>query len=232
MAEPSPSQPWSAVCFDFDGTLARYAGNFDELLEGTRTDLGLLACDFETFKTRVSAELRSNGQVTLQSALMNVLTALELRVPADLEEVVGRTIDRYAADVKLVDGARSLLEWLHDRRVPLAVLTNGPEDMQRAALAVTDVERFFSVVLISGDRDVAVRKPHPRIFELACTGLATLPAQALMVGDDEEADIGGSAEYGMPGVLIGAGKSPGNRESMNLTELRMLLAQNFGGSDE
>lgn len=229
MAQTSPLPTWSAVCFDFDGTLARYTGNFDDWLDGVRTDLGLLACDFTTFKGRVSAELRAEGHVTLHSALTNVLTALELRVPTDLDEVVQRAVARYAAEIELEEGARSLLEWLAGRGVPMAVLTNGPEDMQRAALSITEVERFFSVVLISGDRDVAVRKPHPRIFDLACTGLATPPERTVMVGDNEEADIDGAAGYGMPAVLVGAGRKG---EAVHLTELRTLLAANLEAPDE
>lgn len=214
---------YAALCFDLDGTLARFAGDFDELLDGLRTELGLLACDFTTFRRQVATELRREGPLTLRSALRTALEGLELRVPDDLGRVVERTVLDYANAMTLRDGAEALLTRLHRLRVPLALISNGPDDMQRAALAALGIERYFTVVLISGDPDVAVRKPCPRIFDLACSGLATLPADTVMIGDDLENDIAGALAFGMPAILVSeSGDERAGAGAQTVTDLSAL----------
>ncbi len=50
--------------------------------------------------------------------------------------------------------------------------------------------------------DVALRKPDPRIFELACARLEVSPGDAVHVGDHHYADIVGATAVGMTAVLI------------------------------
>jgi FMN phosphatase YigB (HAD superfamily) len=148
---------WPAVCFDFDGTLAHYGGDFDQLLDGLRTDLGLLACDFATFKGRLAEATKRNGAVTLGSAL-----------------------------------------------------------------AAVGLERHFRAVLISGDPDVARRKPDPRIFELACTALETTPQETVMVGDDADSDIAGARAIAMDAYLV-RGRKSGHDHTQTVADLAELL---------
>jgi HAD superfamily hydrolase (TIGR01458 family) len=51
-----------------------------------------------------------------------------------------------------------------------------------------------------------VGKPTAAYFESALAELDAAPAQAVMVGDDVEADIGGAKRLGMRGVLVRTGK--------------------------
>lgn len=51
-----------------------------------------------------------------------------------------------------------------------------------------------------------VGKPTAAYFETALAELAARPREAIMVGDDVEADIGGAKAIGMRGVLVRTGK--------------------------
>jgi len=51
-----------------------------------------------------------------------------------------------------------------------------------------------------------VGKPTAAYFEAALAELASTPGEAVMVGDDVEADIGGAKQIGMRGVLVRTGK--------------------------
>lgn len=214
-----------AICFDFDGTLVEYTGDFDLLLDGLRADLGLLACDFTTFRARTVAALREQGPLTLASALRSVLEGFGLRDEGVVDGVAASAAREYGRKVEPRSGAADLLARLSGAGVPVALLSNGPEDMQREALNASGLARHFRAVLISGDRDVAVRKPHPRIFDLACTGLETPPQEVLMVGDDRKADVSGALEYGMQAVLLSGDRDPpeGARSIADLHELDRLL---------
>lgn len=190
------------VCFDLDGTLGGYAGDFTAFLGLLRAELMLQACDMNRFASVATAELRRDGPLTLASALHRTLERLEMRIPADLEGLAEASVRSYAEDVRPAPGAEALLERLWASRVPMALVSNGPVDMQRAALRALGFEKYFRSVLVSGDQDVAARKPAPRIFSLACVGLETLPAETLMVGDDLEADVVGALDYGLLAVWL------------------------------
>ncbi len=198
-----------AVCFDFDGTLAHFTGDFGRFVASFRHELMLTPCDFDAFSDVLSGELRREGPVTLYGAARATLERLEQHPPDDLARLVAHFLDDYSAQMALLPGALDVLGFCRDRGLPLALVTNGPEDMQRAAVRAVGLEGYFGRVLISGDSDVAVRKPHPRIFELACEALSSRPAETLMVGDNLEADVRGALQYGMQAVHLGAGAGPG-----------------------
>lgn len=191
-----------AVCFDLDGTLARYGGGFRSFVGLLRHEL-VLESDLDRLAQLLQEEIARDGPLTLESALTRTLARLEQRPPPDLPELVRSAVHAYAADVRPVEGAGELLARLHARGVPLALVSNGPVDMQRAALTKLGYERFFRVVLISGDADVGARKPAARIFSLACTGLESLPGETLMVGDTADGDVTGARAFGMQAVLVG-----------------------------
>ena len=50
--------------------------------------------------------------------------------------------------------------------------------------------------------DVGVRKPHIKIFDVACERADVLPKEAMFVGDSIENDIVGANCAGMTSVLI------------------------------
>ena len=202
-----------AICFDFDGTLAHFDGDFSEYSDELRKELKLEPHHLESFAGLLSKHSRREGAVTLHSALLATFEGLELPIPENLEGVASRAVERYGTGVKLLPGAREVLEFCA-ARVPLALITNGPEDMQRAGIQNVGVAHFFRTLVISGAADVGVRKPNPRIFHLACERLGVAPEHALMIGDHAEADVRGARAVGMTAIYIAREGPPtvGTRE--------------------
>lgn len=97
-------------------------------------------------------------------------------------------------DVKLYDDAHPLLERLKDRYV-LGVITNGNADVYRLG-----VGEYFDFAL--SPMDVGAAKPDRIIFEAACNRAGFDPSEIAHVGDDPEADVVGSASYGMLPVWL------------------------------
>lgn len=222
-----------AVCFDLDGTLGEYAADFAAYTALLRNELGLHQCDMNAFAKLLDEEMRRDGPLTVELALRRVLERLQQRPPADLAELAAAAVATYAADYRALPGAAELLGELDARGVRLALISNGPDDMQRAALAAIGFGRHFRAVIVSGDRDVAARKPAPRPFALACTALESSPRETVMVGDDEHADVAGACDYGMRAVLIGrpggalpAGALPAGAVAVpDLSGVRAALAE-------
>lgn len=72
---------------------------------------------------------------------------------------------------------------------------------------VLDVGAYASALEYgSGRAAVVVGKPDPRFFAAALAEVGARPADAVMVGDDVEADVGGAMAAGLEGVLVRTGK--------------------------
>jgi len=85
-------------------------------------------------------------------------------------------------------------------RYPLALLTNGAGDVQRAKLARTPFAQYFHDVVISVEEGIG--KPDPDIFRIAARRLGVDPGEAVMVGDSLARDVAGAKAAGMRAIWI------------------------------
>ena len=154
--------------------------------------------------------------MTFADTVRAALGKLELPVPSDLDQLAAQVVGDYSAQMALLPGALDVLNFCRERALPLALVTNGTEDMQRAAVRAVGIESYLEGVLISGAPEVAVRKPNPHIFGLACGALGSPPENTLMVGDNLAADVRGALEYGMQAVYLGAEAGPGHETLPNV----------------
>jgi putative hydrolase of the HAD superfamily len=84
------------------------------------------------------------------------------------------------------------------------VVTNGETHQQEAKLRLTGLDRYLADWVIS--EEAGVRKPNPRIFAIAAERARMRLANAWMVGDSPEADIGGAAAAGVRSVWLHRGR--------------------------
>ena len=101
----------------------------------------------------------------------------------------------------LYDDAVHTLEALRERR-RLGLITNGPSAIQRAKIERCELAKYFDVLIVSGEVDVA--KPDPAIFALALGRLGMEAHEALFVGDSPEHDLRGAEAAGMDFVWMNA----------------------------
>jgi YjjG family noncanonical pyrimidine nucleotidase len=93
-----------------------------------------------------------------------------------------------------IDGATELLSGLHGR-VKLGIITNGLREVQRPRLESTGIDKYFDVIVVSGEIDLM--KPNHAFFDHTHQ-LMGRPEKdrVLVVGDSLSADIAGGAGYG------------------------------------
>ncbi|MEU1710083.1 HAD family hydrolase [Streptomyces sp. NPDC005706] len=83
----------------------------------------------------------------------------------------------------------------------IGVITNGAGDIQRAKLTKTGLATVVDGVAVSGDLDI--RKPDPRLFELAASRCGVdLADGGWMVGDNPAGDIGGGHQVGLRTIWL------------------------------
>jgi putative hydrolase of the HAD superfamily len=190
-----------AICFDFDGTLARFSGDLNALSMRMNLQLGLE--DFSpAMLQKLSTTFRSfeyaPEPVTLASATIKTMAVLEMTPKGNVLEICDQFIRDYAAQMELLPNALETLEYF--RNLPKAIITNGPSDVQRAAIKAVKLEPYFQTIVVSGDADVAIAKPNPRIFQIACERLGVEPTDTLMIGDRMDLDVEGAISAGLQAI--------------------------------
>lgn len=121
-------------------------------------------------------------------------TALARQVPLPKAELYDALYDRSMRPEawQPYPDTRRVLAALHGRGVRVAVVSNIGWDL-RPVLRTHGVEEFVDTCVLSFEH--GLQKPDPRIFEKACAALGVRPHEAVMVGDDRQAD-GGAAQIG------------------------------------
>ncbi len=106
----------------------------------------------------------------------------------------------------------------------LHVITNGFQDVQHFKMKNSGLLPFFDTITDSSS--VGVKKPDPQIFNHALKVGQVSPTEALMIGDNLEADIEGALAVGMHAVhfMPMVKKHPQHyKEIEALNELTFLL---------
>jgi putative hydrolase of the HAD superfamily len=84
----------------------------------------------------------------------------------------------------------------------MCLITNGFNEVQTIKMAAAGIDHFFESIVYS--EDLGIKKPHPEIFQLAMQRANCKPEDALMIGDDWDADIIGAMGVGMDQAFLGA----------------------------
>ncbi len=102
--------------------------------------------------------------------------------------------------MRLFPGSIETLGRLRDRGVTMALVTNGDKGQQRRKIERYDLARFFDVILIEGE--FGVGKPEEAVYRHVLERLNVPAAEAWMVGDHLEWDVGAPQRLGLRGIWI------------------------------
>jgi putative hydrolase of the HAD superfamily len=133
----------------------------------------------------------------------------------------------------LLPGAEPTVRGLADG-YRLALLTNGPPDIQQHKIDGTGLRDCFESVFISGELGVA--KPDPAVFELVLERLDATAASTVMIGDTWERDVLGARSAGWSAIWVSGGRpSPdpaaGVPSVLGLSEIIAHLEGPAGAAD-
>ncbi|HBF41687.1 MAG TPA: hypothetical protein DDW19_07980 [Anaerolineaceae bacterium] len=114
-----------------------------------------------------------------------------------MDEMYAVTEERWMLEAD----AHATLQELLRRGYRLGMVTNAADAVDVGKIVDNHRLRiYFDDIIISAD--FGIRKPDPRIFEIALKRLGADPASAVMVGDNLSADILGAHRAGMRGIWI------------------------------
>lgn len=105
-----------------------------------------------------------------------------------------------AKGYRLYEDAQFAVRALQRAGVRMALVTNGPSQLQRRKIEILGIASWFEAVLVSAE--VGHSKPEPEIYDLALASLDVDPGDAWFVGDNLFTDIAGANNVGMPSVWV------------------------------
>ena len=87
-------------------------------------------------------------------------------------------------------GALEILEYAKGKGYKQVILTNGFMEVQGFKMEAAGIRSYFADIIYS--EEAGVRKPHRPIFDMALARAGCSADEALMIGDDWDADILGA----------------------------------------
>jgi putative hydrolase of the HAD superfamily len=102
---------------------------------------------------------------------------------------------------KVEHDTHTMLQTLKDAGYRLGIISNASDDWDvQILIDNAGIRPFFEY--ISTSAAAGIRKPHPKIFQLAFDAMHVAPYRAVMIGDTLGADILGAKNLGMHNVWI------------------------------
>ena len=128
----------------------------------------------------------------------------------------------------LFPGARETLQTLQEAGVLLALVTNGPSELQRGKITRFDLARHFHHIQIEGEHDFG--KPDERAYTHAMQALAVEAHETWMVGDNLEWEVAAPQRLGIHAIwhdarARGLPKGSHVRPDRIICNLRELLGE-------
>jgi HAD superfamily hydrolase (TIGR01549 family) len=192
------------VFFDLGQTLVSewdFINHFDakflELLNGYGARI-----DMRNYRAVRDSIIRNRG-IGHESVKELVVKVCEAVLPAGYGNIVLKRIDPEVKEgrrtlFRFADGAQGVLEAL-SQKCDLGIIANQTEDIV-GLLKSSGLDRYFRVQAISGA--VKMKKPDPRIFQLALKEAGREPQECMMVGDRLDTDICPANKLGMKTVRV------------------------------
>lgn len=188
--------PTEALTFDLDGTLCCYRRSTAEVLESAfeqaDTDPLFTVEDYHDSIGRYEGEHATWAEIREQCFA-------DLAVANGYDSDSGRRValayeeSRDHRNVEPLDGVHETLDALAD--YPMAIVTNGPPEMQAQKLEALDLDSAFEYVIYAGYDTLA--KPDPAPFIDVLSRLDVAPNRAVHVGNSVESDVRGADAAGM-----------------------------------
>ncbi|WP_163582395.1 HAD family hydrolase [Gracilibacillus saliphilus] len=184
-----------AVLFDLDGTLLDRDSSINIFAKNQYNKYykALQHVDKDLYINRF-IELDNRGMVWKDKVYQQLVKEFSI---TDLtwKELLDDYISRFCYSCKPFSNLHQMLNRLKNMNIKLGMITNGKGTFQRDSINALEIDKYFSIILISELE--GIKKPNPKIFEKALQHLQVQPNECFFVGDHPENDINAAKRVGM-----------------------------------
>ena len=170
---------YKAVIFDLDGTLLNTIEDLLDSMDVVLAEVGVAGHDVELAKLYVGDGLRNY----VLRALPEAMRGDEALVARCCRRFAQEYAKRWSVKTRAYDGVAELLTELSRRHVPMAVLTNKPDEFTQVIVRkLLGQWQFAAVRGVGAD---GRKKPDPAGALAIAAGLGLRPVECLYVGDTD-----------------------------------------------
>ena len=172
---PDLEVPQPALLFDLDGTLV------DSVYQHVVAwHEALVQCGIDVSVWRLHRRIGMSGGLFLHALQREIGVEIDPETQAVLARLHAESYLRRSHLVTPLPGARELLRYLAERRVPFAIATSGARHTAGSAIELLELGDDVPIVT----RDLVERaKPDPHLFLAAAQLLGVRPQESFVVGD-------------------------------------------------
>ncbi len=192
---------FQAVIFDLFGTLV---DDFVTSVGQTYTELAeALEVPYEQFMHlwRQTSDMRTGGAFqTVEASIEHVCGIMGVRVGAEqMAKAVEIRLQQTRRALEPRPDTVATAARLKDEGYKLGLLSNCSIEIPILWPQTTFAHLFDSAIFSSRER---LKKPDPRIYQLACERLGVTPEHCLYIADGENHELAAAAKVGLHSVLI------------------------------
>jgi len=168
---------------------------------GINTDSGKLKATLDLEKKHYLRSIKEPyPEIDLEMVFTNILRKNGLSNPFLAESCCKLLRALSRERFQLFEDSLPVLEEMKNNGYPLAILSDAQKVFCLEEGEMLGLNQFFNRIILS--THLGFRKPDPRIFSIACTLLATPPADVVYIGNDLETDVKGAQGIGMKAILL------------------------------
>lgn len=193
--------PIQAVLFDLDNTLVNRRKAFQGYAERFVDEFVVIGDSTnrtEIVESIIAAD--QDGYRKKRELYTELMTSLEMKSPVTADRLLEYWFSEFFKHTVVMDGALELLEQLKLKQIKLGLITNGSVHSQNSKIDQVQLRSYFDAIIVSDE--VQLKKPDPKIFELALERLGVSAASSIYVGDHPRNDITGAKSAGLGTVWI------------------------------
>ena len=201
------------IFFDLDHTLWDFNANAEESLTELYSFFKLESKAIESFSQFYNIYLNHNkilwsryekGYISVEELKWRRMwrTLLDFHIADEklAKDMSEFFLESLPTKKRVFDYTYEILEYLTEKKYSLHLITNGFEKTQRLKLNSSDLLKYFTHIVTSECSNSV--KPKKEIFEFALNKAKCKNEDAIMIGDNPEADIMGAKNAGMDTVFV------------------------------
>ncbi|WP_179345427.1 YjjG family noncanonical pyrimidine nucleotidase [Winogradskyella ursingii] len=218
------------IFFDLDHTLWDFDKNsgltFGKIFKENKIEVKLedFLCVYEPINLKYW-KLYRDEKVTKSALrygrLKEAFDTLNFTVNDDVINILSHDYIEYLSTFNhLFDDTFEVLDTL-SQRYKLHIITNGFEEAQEKKMHGAKIRNYFETV--TNSEMAGVKKPNPKIFNMALKFANAKAEESIMIGDSLEADVEGAHLIGMDTIHFDYKNVQNNHSFKRVTDLKMIL---------
>lgn len=191
-------QQIKAVLFDLDNTLLDRTKTFHGFIATLIQEYLSHAEDAQPIFDRI-IHLDQDGYKDKRELFLELIEELPWITKPSQSELLDFYRKHYVTNAILMDQAIEVIEAV-GKKYRTGLITNGQTYIQYGKIDHLNIRSLFDVIIVS--EEAGVKKPNPKIFEMALEKLELKAEECIYIGDHPINDIEGAASIGMHTIWI------------------------------